>query len=361
MKRTVGSRNIQAAPHDQRRSARRVSGTVRVTNVPKTSAPHTSPTHHDIVDAPGAADVASKRVEAVERAHVSQRVPKGPTHCESDALPNVEPSAAPSRMRLSATTISASAISALALAAHFALPTGLSQLVVPLAPLALLAVARHDNRRMQWAVYAGLLWFALAWAELVLPMAAARESIYRLVELTVLGVILVQLFEAARFMQHLSQRDPLTSLLNRRGFEELSSTELQRAARYDRPIAFALLDVDRFKAVNDQYGHAVGDRVLRIVSEELLKLRTSDLAVRLGGDEFGLLMPETDSAGAEQLVSRLRQRIHTRMFEQGWPVTISAGVASSAQCRRRLPDLIAEADRRMYACKLADRDGRQAP
>ncbi|HET8935757.1 MAG TPA: GGDEF domain-containing protein [Polyangiales bacterium] len=259
------------------------------------------------------------------------------------------------RSRLSATAISACAVATLAFAAHFALPAGLPQLAVPLAPLALLAVARHDNRRMQWAVYAGLLWLGLAWAELVQPMAAAQDATYRLVELTVLGAIFFYLVEGARFMQHLTQRDPLTGLLNRRGFEELSATELLRAARYDRPIAFALLDVDRFKAVNDQYGHAVGDRVLRIVSEELLNLRRSDLAVRLGGDEFGLLMPETDAAGAEQLVSRLRQRIHTRMFEQGWPVTISAGVASSEQCPRRLPELIADADSRMYACKLADR------
>jgi GGDEF domain-containing protein len=66
-------------------------------------------------------------------------------------------------------------------------------------------------------------------------------------------------------------------------------------------------------------------------------------------------MPETDAVGAEQLVSRLRQRIHTRMFEQGWPVTISAGVASSEHCPRRMPELITEADSRMYACKLADR------
>jgi diguanylate cyclase (GGDEF)-like protein len=249
----------------------------------------------------------------------------------------------------------AGAITFCAIAAHFALPVGWPQLVVPFAPLTFALVARHDNRRMQWAVYAGLFWFVLAWAELVHPMAGARSAIYRLLELTVLGVILVQLYEGARFMQHLSSRDPLTSLLNRRGFEELSSSELKRAARYDRPIAFALLDVDRFKAVNDQYGHAVGDRVLRIVSEELLRLRTSDLAVRLGGDEFGLLMPETDEAGAEQLIARLRQRIHLRMFEQGWPVTISAGVATSAQCRRRLPDLMAEADTRMYACKLAER------
>jgi diguanylate cyclase (GGDEF)-like protein len=341
MKQTVGSGNIQAAPHDQPRTARRVSGTVRVSNVSKTSAQHSSPevtTDNDT----GAA--YSERVPA-QRAETGAEVVASAVVASHTTVSE----------RLSSPVMVAGAIVATTIAAHFALPTGWLQLVVPLAPLSFALIAPHDNRRMQWAVYAGLFWFMLAWAELVHPMAGARAAIYRLVELTVLGAILVQLYEGARFMQHLSQRDPLTGLLNRRGFEELSSVELKRAARHDRPIAFALLDVDRFKAVNDQYGHSVGDRVLRIVSEELLKLRTSDLAVRLGGDEFGLLMPETDEAGAEQLIARLRQRIHLRMFEQGWPVTISAGVATSEQCRRRLPDLMAEADKRMYVCKVAER------
>jgi len=343
MKRTVGSRNIQAAPHDQPRTARRVSGTVRVSNVSKTSTQHTSP------------QATQTSTDNDTSAAYSERVPAQRAQTGAELVAAALPSRATVSERLSSPVMVASAIVLCALAAHFSLPTGWPQLVVPLAPLSFAWVAPHDNRRMQWAVYAGLFWFMLAWAELVHPMAGVRSAIYRLVELTVLGAILVQLYEGARFMQHLSQRDPLTGLLNRRGFEELTASELKRAARYDRPIAFALLDVDRFKAVNDQYGHAVGDRVLKIVSEELLKLRTSDMAVRLGGDEFGLLMPETDEVGAEQLIARLRQRIHMRMFEQGWPVTISAGVATSAQCRRRLPDLMAEADTRMYACKVAER------
>jgi diguanylate cyclase (GGDEF)-like protein len=220
----------------------------------------------------------------------------------------------------------------------------------------LLLIGRAELQRLQWGIHAGLLWLALAWAELVHPSAGgSRPELHQLLALTVLALIFFHLSEASQLMQHLSQRDPLTGLLNRRGFEELSAAELQRAARYERPIAFALLDVDRFKAVNDLYGHATGDRVLRIVSEELLKLRTSDLAVRLGGDEFGLLMPETDAVGAEQLVQRLQHRIHTRMSEYGWPVTVSAGVASSSVCARRLSELTAEADRRMYASKSASR------
>jgi diguanylate cyclase (GGDEF)-like protein len=345
MKRVFGSKKVQAAPHDQARSTRRVSGTVRVPNV---SANATQP--------------HAKRREQTEYTDSPEHTagdndlptaPRANASLHGQFAADTGPSTV--RVRVSAPALSACAIAVVALAAHFLLPTGVPQLVVPIAPLTFLLVARDDNRRMQWAVYAGLLWLAIAWAEMVRPMAGALTTVYRLVELTSLAGIFVVLFEAERFMQHLSQRDPLTGLLNRRGFEQLGATELKRAARYDRPIAFALLDVDRFKSVNDQYGHAVGDRVLRIVSEELLKLRISDLAVRLGGDEFGLLMPETDAAGAVQLVSRLRQRIHLRMFEQGWPVTISAGVASSASCRRRLPDLIAEADTQMYACKVAER------
>ena len=355
MKRMIGSRNIHATPHDELRTGRRVSGTVRVST--SAAHPHDAPTDHDmssvVVERPDRS--AEEREPAPTNSPLRAQTGTQKVPSSLETLLSRLRTVTSADIHVSAAASWAVAISVLSFAAHFLLPSGAAQLVVPWMPLALLFVARHDNRRMQWAVYAGWLWFALAWVELVHATAAPHATIYRLSELTALGVILVQLFEAARFMQHLSQRDPLTGLLNRRGFEEMGAGELQRAARYDRPIAFALLDVDRFKSVNDQYGHAVGDRVLRIVSEELSKLRTSDLAVRLGGDEFGLLMPETDSAGAEQLVSRLQQRIHMRMFEQGLPVTISAGVASSDNSRRRLPDLIAEADTRMYRCKKAER------
>ena len=333
MKRTVGSRTIHEDQGEQPRTARRVSGTVRVSNVSKANEPRASRIEHD-ASAAGGAEASPPHVE---------RVAQGLTSTTSMSE------------YLSGPSVVAGGVVLGSIVAHFALPKGWPQLVVPFAPLAFAWVARHDNRRLHWAVRAGLFWFMLAWVELLQPMAGLQSALYRWAELTVLGVILVQLLEGARFMQHLSQRDPLTGLLNRRGFEELSASELKRAARYDRPIAFALLDVDRFKTVNDQFGHAAGDRVLRIVAEELLGLRTSDVAVRLGGDEFGLLMPETDELGAEQLIARLQQRIHMRMFEQGWPVTISAGIATSAQCRRRLPDLMAAADTRMYASKHAAR------
>lgn len=335
MKRSIGSRYVHTAQGAHARPVRRASGPVRISK----AAPRP----------PAAAQPDADGSERVGRTEAPRRRRSG-AHLLGAAVSvsGLE------RFRLSVAELCACLVAGAALAAHWIVPAGFWQLIVACAPLVLLAIARQQQtQRLQWAMYAGLLWLTLAWAGLVHPASGSRPELHRLLELTVLAVILFQLREGAEHMQHLSQRDPLTGLLNRRGFEEHSAAELQRSARYQRPIAFALLDVDRFKAVNDRFGHAAGDRVLRIVSDELLKLRTSDLAVRLGGDEFGLLMPETDALGAEQLVARLRQTIHRRLSEQGWPVTVSAGVAASSSCPRRLSELITEADRRMYSRKAA--------
>jgi diguanylate cyclase (GGDEF)-like protein len=336
MKHQKGSRQGPSAQEAPARLVRHASGAVRVSKKVPLRAPPTE---------------AAVSSENAERTGLPRR-----GRLDVRAAMHAAISRGLERVNVPPATLLGGAIGALAIAAHWLVPAGAWHLLFSLAPLSLLVIARVDPQPLLWGLHAGLLWLALAWAELVHPTAGSgRPELYRLLSLTVLAVVFFHLREAAQHIRHLSQRDPLTGLLNRRGFEELSATELQRAARYERPIAFAVLDVDRFKAVNDLYGHAAGDRVLRIVSDELLKLRTSDLAVRLGGDEFGLLMPETDALGAEQLVQRLRQRIHCRMSEHGWPVTVSAGVASSASCARRLSDLIADADRRMYACKTATR------
>lgn len=336
MKRSIGSPNIQPAPDMcERRPPRRVSGTVRVSTTrvpdPAPSCPTDAPREPRQASAPQLGQpVTHAAVSDLSRALFRRW--------------NV-----PVSLRA---TLYGSAIACSTLLAHWFVPAGAVHLLEWLAPVLLLMVTRQPNQRVQWALYAGLLWLALAWVELVHPAAGARPELHQLLALTVLAVIFFQLGEGVQHVQHLSQRDPLTGLLNRRGFEDLSAVELERSARYERPVAFALLDVDRFKAINDNFGHATGDRVLQIVSEELQRLRGSDLAVRLGGDEFGLLMPETDTVGAEQLVARLRQRIHKRMSKHGWPVTVSAGVASSGTGVHGIAALMADADSRMYASKL---------
>jgi diguanylate cyclase (GGDEF)-like protein len=171
--------------------------------------------------------------------------------------------------------------------------------------------------------------------------------------LLVLCWVLLRMRRAYLGVVELSRRDPLTGLLNRRGFEELAVRELERAQRYGRTVAFALLDLDRFKQINDRFGHAQGDALLQVVGTELARLRGSDLAVRLGGDEFGLLMPETDEAAAGRVLARLEERVHERLMARGWTLGMSVGIVAGKGGALSITQLLAEADRRMYLNKLA--------
>ena len=272
--------------------------------------------------------------------------------------PSLPPSPPKSGVRSSphydSSDVLALALGATAMAGQWLLHGALGLTAIALTPLMLMGLRRWDARG---AIHAGMLWVLLAWAELLYALQAGGDwpavQPQRIAALSVLAVIVLRLHAAYRGMQELSRRDPLTHLLNRRGFEELATRELRRAERHGRPIAFALIDIDRFKQVNDRYGHAVGDRVLQLVAAQLSALRVSDYAVRLGGDEFGLLMPETDQAGAQQLLNRLSQAVHERLSAHGWPVTLSVGVADNRVARRAglMDALFTEADRRMYSAK----------
>lgn len=246
------------------------------------------------------------------------------------------------------------ALSVLAvLALHLVWHTSATGLLLSLSPLSLL-IGRDISGK--WAMRAAVAWLLFAAVEWLYPTGAAGGEIRRLVSIAVLGVVLWRVHRARAALHELMRRDPLTGLLNRRGFDETATRELRRAARYARPLAFALIDIDRFKQVNDRFGHGFGDRVLQIVSAELGDLRGSDLAVRLGGDEFGVLMPETDYIGAELLLKRVQQRVMDRTAERGWPVTLSVGIVS-LETLERVPSIeaiLAEADRRMYSMKGAE-------
>ena len=117
------------------------------------------------------------------------------------------------------------------------------------------------------------------------------------------------LLEKAQRLEQLAMNDSLTGLNNRRHFLELADKEFQRARRYKRPLAAMMLDIDRFKQVNDTYGHAVGDQVLRGVAERCREsLREANLLARYGGDEFVVLLLECDLPAAERVATRLHRR-----------------------------------------------------
>lgn len=151
--------------------------------------------------------------------------------------------------------------------------------------------------------------------------------------------------------------DPLTGLYNRRLFGESFEKELNRARRYTQPLALVILDLHRFKEVNDKHGHPRGDEVLRATAATLKKaLRTSDSAFRIGGDEFALLLPQTDSPQALAL-SRRVEAVFAEMIQPlqlEVAVSMDHGVAIFPQDAEQADQLIRVADERLYQQKHAN-------
>jgi diguanylate cyclase (GGDEF)-like protein/putative nucleotidyltransferase with HDIG domain len=149
-----------------------------------------------------------------------------------------------------------------------------------------------------------------------------------------------------------SRTDSLTGLLNRRALEEMLDMELERATRAGRPLSVIVGDLDSFSAVNERQGHAAGDIALQLVATDCLKWkRRIDQAARIGGEEFALLLPETDERGAFIVAERLRRATHRRFADATVPVTISFGVATSPMHGTDAVGLLRAADRAVAAAK----------
>jgi diguanylate cyclase (GGDEF)-like protein len=164
-------------------------------------------------------------------------------------------------------------------------------------------------------------------------------------------------YDDLKILQLNAVTDPLTGLYNRRLFSETFEKELNRSRRYGSPLGLVVLDLHRFKEVNDKHGHPRGDEVLRAAAATLKKaLRTSDSAFRIGGDEFALLLPQTD---AEQALA-LSRRVETVFAETLQPLQLSVGVsmdhgvATFPQDGEQADQLIRVADERLYRLKHAN-------
>lgn len=135
-----------------------------------------------------------------------------------------------------------------------------------------------------------------------------------------------------RALQAQAYQDALTGLANRRAFDERLRAEMDRARRYRQVFALLLFDIDRFKHINDTHGHAVGDQILQTLAKVMLeRLRQSDGLARWGGEEFALLLPETDASGALRLAEQLRQTIAEACFPVIERLTVSIGVTEFTQ------------------------------
>ncbi|ABI56718.1 diguanylate cyclase with PAS/PAC sensor [Alkalilimnicola ehrlichii MLHE-1] len=157
-------------------------------------------------------------------------------------------------------------------------------------------------------------------------------------------------------LHHQANHDPLTGLVNRYHFEELLAREIERGQRYGGGFALIMLDIDHFKAVNDTYGHLEGDKVLRRFAEELTgKIRAADTLARWGGEEFMLLLPGTDIAGARALAEAIRVAVNGCRMPVPGQVTVSLGVTGYRN-GESVWGLLKRVDEALYAAKLAGRD-----
>jgi two-component system cell cycle response regulator len=162
-------------------------------------------------------------------------------------------------------------------------------------------------------------------------------------------------------LARLSSVDALTGLRTRRYVQDLLSLELLRARRYRTQLVVLLIDLDEFKHLNDSHGHPAGDAVLRGVAERILRtLRATDTAGRWGGDELLVVLPQNHAQGAVIAAERWRQAVAAQPFElpDGRPVnaTLSIGIAALAPAHATAADLVAAADRALYAAKRAGRN-----
>lgn len=159
----------------------------------------------------------------------------------------------------------------------------------------------------------------------------------------------------------MARKDELTGLYNRRYFREQSEVEIKRAIRYNYPLSFILIDLDFFKAINDNFGHKAGDTVLKKFSRLLIReIREIDLISRIGGEEFSIVLPRCDEKAAYEIAERLRLVASRESFLKEHPntkITISVGVTSYKTQDTGVESLFERADKALYKVKRSGRDG----
>ncbi len=175
----------------------------------------------------------------------------------------------------------------------------------------------------------------------------------------------IELLKTKEKLTEAASTDFLTNVYNRRHFSYLAKNEIERCDRSSQHVALVLLDIDHFKRINDQYGHAAGDKVLCELTERISKcLRGYDIFTRVGGEEFAILLPETTSAEANNIASRYLRKISNTPFmfeQQALKVTVSIGISESYLENRNLDLMLKSADENLYIAKQTGRNKVVAP
>ena len=169
--------------------------------------------------------------------------------------------------------------------------------------------------------------------------------------------IIAKLEEEVEAKKILSETDSMLEINNRSKFIELLKKEMDRTKRYQTPLSLIMFDIDAFKSVNDNYGHNIGDQILKEVVKIAKKnIRTNDLFARYGGDEFMIICPQTGKNRAKKLAERLRQSIKDHKYSEALNITCSFGVTNLKNSENDLDSFIKNADDALYAAKRRGKD-----
>ncbi|MCC7196070.1 MAG: GGDEF domain-containing protein [Gemmatimonadaceae bacterium] len=231
--------------------------------------------------------------------------------------------------------------------------------------LYLFAVAAAAWKAGRWAGVSVALYAVVAWTVAdVLDrhvwgsgFAIYWNGAFRAAMFVVMAWLVSELRQALARESELARTDFLTGAMNSRAFHERAADEISRSRRYGHPLTAAFVDLDDFKQVNDERGHSEGDRALRVVVRALRdNLRDTDSIARVGGDEFVVLLPETDSDAAQRVVAKLYAVLHAATRDHACPVTASMGVVTFRTPPESPDELLRVADAAMYGVKRTDKN-----
>lgn len=232
-----------------------------------------------------------------------------------------------------------------------------------LLPVGLLAWRTTLAMSLGAAVLSAALWYGadVVSHEYSHPAVGVWNALVRLTIFVFAAVVLHRLQRLLRLERMLARTDSQTGVFNARAFTELLDAEVARSERTGRSFSLVFLDLDHFKAVNDRFGHAAGDEVLREVSDLLAaSVRGNDFVGRLGGDEFALLLTETDAEQTQSAVDRIQRDLRRTLAKMPWAsdarVTASLGAIVHAGSKLTSRELLKQADALMYQAKQAGRD-----